>query len=243
MNKSKILNVTLNAAPPKGSLPSITFRGKPLKSKSGKEVDLVFVIDTTGSMSDKIEGVLNTCEEFLTNFSALELDSRVGVVAFGDLTIEGDRIVATPFMTQLEQIQKTLRKIPRYGGGGNEGESAFEAIEAALEMPHRPEAVKVCVLITDEPALQNTLSPSGILGRITEHQVITYVVSPPIDYYKEIASRSGGAWMQITSAADFSSLLGMLKNLAKSVATIVNDVHLLAGGSVATYLKLDKPKE
>ena len=48
--------------------------------------------------------------------------------------------------------------------------------------------------------------------------------------------------MQITSAADFSSLLSMLRQLAKNMAEIVNDVHLLAQGSVQSYLKLGKPK-
>lgn len=246
MNKRKQINVPLTgAASPtaaKGELPTVTFRGEVLKPKTSNAIDLVFVIDTTGSMSDKIEGVLTTCGEFLDNFAALGLDYRVGIVAFGDLTEPGDRIVATPFMNKLEMIQKTLRKVPRYSGGGNEGESSLEAVHAALGMPYRAEAVKVCILITDEPALLITYSPEATTATLNEREVITYVISPAIDYFKVMADRTGGKWMQITSAADFSSLLSMLRQLAKNMAEIVNDVHLLAQGSVQSYLKLGKPK-
>lgn len=246
MNKRILLNVPLTgAASPtaaKNELPTVTFHGEVLKRKTSNAVDLVLVIDTTGSMSDKIEGVLTTCGDFLDNFDALGLDYRVGIVAFGDLTVPDDRIVATPFMTKLEMIKKTLRKIPRYSGGGNEGESSLEALHAALGMACRPEAVKVCILITDEPALQGKHSPQNTTAKLKEREVITYVVSPDLDYFKKMAERTGGTWMLITSAADFSSLLSMLRKLAKDMAHVVNDVHLLAHGSVESYLSLGKPK-
>lgn len=246
MNKRTLLNVphtgAASSTAAKGELPTVTFRGEVLKPKTSHAVDLVFIVDTTGSMSDKIEGVLTTCGEFLENFAALGLDYRVGIVAFGDLTEPDDRIVATPFMNKLEMIQKKLRQVPRYSGGGNEGESSLEAVHAALGMPYRAEAVKVCILITDEPALHGTHSPEATTAKLKEREVITYVVSPDIDYYKKMAERTGGTWMEITSEADFSSLLSMLRQLAKDMAHVVNDVHLLAHGSVESYLSLGKPK-
>ena len=246
MNKRQLLNVPLTGADiqarARAELPNVTFRGGVLRAKTGNAVDLVFVIDTTGSMSDKIEGVLATCEEFLRNFAVLGLDYRVGIVAFGDLTVPGDSIVAMPFMKELEMIQKELRSVPRYGGGGNDGESSLEAVHAALDMPYRAEAVKVCILITDEPALHINHFPAATTATLNRREVITYVISPAIDYFKAMANQTGGEWLQITSAADFSSLLSMLRELSRNMAKIVTDVHLLAHGSVQTYLKLGKPK-
>ena len=57
---------------------------------SGRGVDLVFVIDTTGSMSDKIESLLATCSRFVEDFNALRLNHRIAIVSFGDLRVPGD---------------------------------------------------------------------------------------------------------------------------------------------------------
>ena len=244
MAKKKQLDVPITGVPSaisaKGELPTVMFRGKVLDAVGAKAVDLVFAIDTTGSMSDKIEGVLTTCAAFLDNFVALGLDYRVGIIAFGDLTVAGDRIVATPFMTNLGVMQKTLRKIPRYGGGGNAGESSLEAVHAAIGMQYRATAVKVLILITDEPALLYTHSPMTTTLLLKQREILTYVISPAIDYFKEMAKATGGSWMQITTAADFSALLSMLRQLAKDVSVVVNDVHRLSRGSVQSYLQLVK---
>ena len=45
----------------------------------------------------------------------LVLDARIAVVAFGDLTVKGDKIVATSFTHNLETTKRSLQKIPRYG--------------------------------------------------------------------------------------------------------------------------------
>lgn len=218
--------------------PQLTVRGKEVSSGTRPAVDLVFVIDTTGSMSDKIEGVLATTDRFLNSFSQLGLDHRVAIVAFGDLTMPGEHVVSTPFMTQLEAVRKTLAKIPRFGGGGNEGESSLEAVEAARKMPFRPTSVKVLVLITDEPALQHQLDARSVTDRLRRDEILTYVISPPIEYFKEMAQQTGGAWLQVTAAADFDTLLGMLRQLAERMSSLVQEVHQLASGSVRKYLRI-----
>src|SRR2546423_5918606 len=131
--------------------------------------DLVFVIDTTGSMNDKIDGLIESCETFVDRLAKKHIDWAAAVVGFGDLTVEGDRIVATQFSSSADRVKTLLRGIPRYSGGGNEGESSLEALQAALSQPgYRPGAMKVLVLITDEPALQRQLRPTTVSGKILE---------------------------------------------------------------------------
>src|SRR5512139_3393619 len=113
-------------------------------------VDLVFVIDTTGSMSDKIESLLATCSRFADDFNALQLNHRIAIVSFGDLRVPGDKIQNTVFTGNVEVTKKSLRNIPRNSGGGNQGESSLEALERAISLPFRPDVVKAIVLITDE---------------------------------------------------------------------------------------------
>src|SRR5260370_29184089 len=58
--------------------------------------DLVFVIDTTGSMNDKIDGLIESCESFVDKLAAKRVDWAAAGVVFGDLTVAGAKIFCTP---------------------------------------------------------------------------------------------------------------------------------------------------
>jgi Mg-chelatase subunit ChlD len=201
--------------------------------------DLVFVIDTTGSMNDKIDGLIESCESFVDKLARKRIDWAAAVVGFGDLTVEGDRIVATPFSSSADRVKRLLRGLPRYSGGGNEGESSLEALEAALKQPgYRPDAIKVVVLITDEPALQRKLRPSTVSGKLREAGAIAFVLSPKIKYFREMATETGGEWWNVDSGGDFSKILDVFDKIATKVASTVAAVHRLSGGNVKEYLGL-----
>jgi hypothetical protein len=90
-----------------------------------REVDVCFVFDTTGSMSDKIDGLVQAMDRLVGELGRLALDWRVTTVAFGDLTIPGDRIVDDmPFVRTVKEASAQLRSMPRFSGGGNMGESS-----------------------------------------------------------------------------------------------------------------------
>lgn len=206
---------------------------------SRRMVDLCFVFDTTGSMSDKIEGLVACMVDFVRELASLSLDWRASVVPFGDLTVGGDRIVADlPFTSDREAAERMLREMPRNSGGGNEGESVLEAVEAALAKPYRQGAVKVFVVLTDEPALTGRRTPRTVEGALRRAEVICFVASPPLPYYRSWAEATGGAWYGIGPSLDPSEIVRFLRGLARDVARVASDVHTLAGGSVARYLEL-----
>lgn len=201
--------------------------------------DLVFVIDTTGSMNDKIDALIETCQSFVDKLATRRIDWVAAVVGFGDLTVEGDRIVATPFSSSAERVKALLRGLPRYSGGGNEGESSLEALQAAMDLPgYRHDAMKVVVLITDEPALQKKIRPSAMTGRLREAGVIAFVLSPKINYFRSMAADTGGEWWNVDSGGDFSRILALFDKIATRVAATLESVHKLTGGDVKAYLGL-----
>lgn len=201
--------------------------------------DLVFVIDTTGSMNDKIDALIESCQSFVDRLATRRIDWAAAVVGFGDLTVEGDRIVATPFSSSAERVKTLLRGLPRYSGGGNEGESSLEALRAALNQPgYRTGAMKVLVLITDEPALQRQLRPSTMTGMLREAGAIAFVLSPKIKYFRSLAADTGGEWWNVDSGGDFSKILAVFDKIATKVASTVVAVHKLADGNVKEYLRL-----
>lgn len=210
---------------------------------SGRMVDLCFVFDTTGSMSDKIDGLVESMVHFVHELGELSLDWRVTVVPFGDLTVPGDRIVADlPLVAEQEAAERLLRAMPRNDGGGNTGESVLEAVRAALSKQYRPGAVKVFVVLTDEPALQGRLTTSSVEKELLRSEVVTFVASPPESYYRRWAEVTGGAWFEIGPTLDYGSILSMLRGLAQRVALVASSVHALADGSVSRYLALPPPQ-
>ncbi|NTU64044.1 MAG: VWA domain-containing protein, partial [Chloroflexi bacterium] len=86
---------------------ALDVRREPIGAATGRGVDLVFVIDTTGSMSDKIESLLATCSKFVEDFNALHLNHRIAIVSFGDLRVRGDKIQNTAFTSNVEVTQKS----------------------------------------------------------------------------------------------------------------------------------------
>jgi hypothetical protein len=202
-------------------------------------VDVCFVFDTTGSMSDKIEGLVGCLVDFVGELASLSLDWRVTAVPFGDLTVPGDVIVGDlPFAADREVAERLLRGMVRNCGGGNEGESCLEAVQAALAKPYRLGAVKVFVVLTDEPALTHRLRPAQIESALKRAEVVTFVASPPLDYFRRWAEVTGGTWCDIGSSYDYSGVLAMLRRLVRQVARVAAAVHTLAGGSVSRYLQL-----
>ncbi|HUV71742.1 MAG TPA: vWA domain-containing protein [Clostridia bacterium] len=218
--------------------PKVRVQGELARERGEKAVDLVFVIDTTGSMSDKIDGLLQTCVQFADEFANEGLDQRMAIVSFGDLYVPGDKIEATTFTPKVAVIQDCLERIPRNSGGGNEGESSLEAVTKALQLGFRPEAVKTIILITDEPAHQREIRAEEVTKRLLKQEVVTFVVSPPYRYFQEIAEKTGGSWFQVTATTDFRSILEVFRKLTKAVSIMARDVHEISGGSIERYLQL-----
>jgi Mg-chelatase subunit ChlD len=215
-----------------------------LLATRGKSVDLVFVIDTTGSMSDKIKGLLQTCAKFVDRFARLQMDSRIAIVAFGDLSVRTDKIVATGFTSNIETTKLSLQKVPRFSGGANRGESSLEALQKAMALGFRDRVVKVIILITDEPALQNrNVKVGDVIEQLRESEMLTFVVATPEKYYKEMAAQTGGKWYKISAHTDFTDLLEMFGDIASKVSETVADVYRLGDGKVSDYLRLNPPEK
>lgn len=220
--------------------------GKPqVSSKTGKveggnQVDVVFVFDTTGSMDDKISALIQTCTRFVEEADGLQLDPQFALISFGDLSVRGggDRIeLVVPLTSDIATVKHGLTYIPRNNGFGNVGESSLEAMQEVFKLPYRPKAVKVVILITDEPAIQHQYKAKEVTARLTRWEFLVFVIATDEPYYKEMARKNGGIWKQIGAGTNLSEILALFKEIAKKVSRVAKDVHLLGRGSVREYLK------
>jgi Mg-chelatase subunit ChlD len=113
-------------------------------------VDLVFVLDTTGSMGDEIAQLKKTLEEINFQISNLSPapEVRFGMVLFRD---RGDEYVTrvVPLTSDLREFQRQLEPV-RAGGGGDEPEDVQEALKATMtKLAWRREGAKLAFLIGD----------------------------------------------------------------------------------------------
>lgn len=118
---------------------------------SGKAVDLVYVVDTTGSMGDDIAAAKAQMRATLADLTRRNPDRRVGIVAYRD---RGDPYVARVVLAldvDERQIQAGIDSL-RTAGGGDLREHVYAGLDMALhEQPWRPGASHHIVLIGDAP--------------------------------------------------------------------------------------------
>jgi hypothetical protein len=160
------------------------------------------------------------------------------MLPFGDLTVAGDRVdLQFPFVKTVDQAKQELRRMPRFSGGGNDGESAIDAVLGAMGKPWRNGAVRIAVLLTDEPA-HGTHRSRRVLAMLHSAKIVMFVASPNYDYYKSWAAGTGGEWFEIGPSMDTRALLNLLRSLVGDVATVAAEVHAIAGGDYNKYLQI-----
>jgi len=125
--------------------------------KALKEVplDILFILDTTGSMGEEIERLRSTIEIINENVSAVTPKPRVrfGVVLYRD---EGDEYQTqdVPFTSDLAEFQKTLDGIAADGGGDQPEDLQLALSDALNEMDWNKDGIRLAFTITDaEPHL------------------------------------------------------------------------------------------
>ena len=115
------------------------------------KLDLMLVIDTTGSMGDEIRYLQSEMRAIIASITAKhrDLDIRVGFVFYRDI---GDEYVTRTviFDRDIGRAQGTLAA--QYAtGGGDYPEAMDQALIRAVGQEWRPDAVKSLLLVADAP--------------------------------------------------------------------------------------------
>lgn len=115
-----------------------------------KDVDLLFVIDRSGSMGNEFTTLADNIEDF---FNLLTADARTGSVAGGLMTFLGTPTVDEAITTNVASLKAAISGVS-VGGGTENG---LDALQAGLpggslfgDVKWRNNTVKSFVLITDE---------------------------------------------------------------------------------------------
>lgn len=104
--------------------------GKARDLGATKTVDIVFVLDTTGSMSEEIASVKGTIQKVAESLSSSQIRVRIGLVEYKDRTDTYDTKVY-PMSTDLNAFGQRVAGLTA-GGGGDTPEDMNAGLHAAL---------------------------------------------------------------------------------------------------------------
>lgn len=118
-----------------------------------KQVDLVFIMDCTGSMGSYIAEAKRSIQSIVSKLQQEEkCDVRFALVAYRDHPPQDSTFVTKifQFTVQRETMQAYLDSLSA-SGGGDGPEAVTAGLYAAEHLPWRPNATKLCILIADAP--------------------------------------------------------------------------------------------
>lgn len=200
-------------------------------------LDLVFIFDDTGSMSDEIDGAKRGITKLTNAVADRNIDAQYGLVSFKD-DVEVDQRLTS----DADQIKHKIDHLSA-SGGGDYPEANFDAIEEALGLNLRKDAETVFVDITDAIShfrndgsgysdyllkeVASDLNEAGITfisiapDRDQEGGEI-YFDDPEKGSLKKLAGEVGGLWTDIDEE-DFDWVLERI--IAMLVGTYVIRIH------------------
>lgn len=201
-----------------------TFGAAPGAFDTNSDIDIVFVVDTTGSMGGEIAQVRADLSSLVDQLATTTDSYRVAVVSYRDFSERtgwsGDypfRVDQT-FTNDLASIQAAIDSLTAQGGGDWE-ETVFSGIQTAIELPWRPGITKIAIVIGDAPAL----SPEPI-SNLTAPQIVanSIAVDPVQVIGVDVGSLNyNGALGQITDGTGGSILSGT-SDLTATISEILD---------------------
>jgi hypothetical protein len=139
---------------------------------SSAALDLVFAIDTTGSMSPYIDSTVASAQSILTSLDARHVDYRIGVVDYKDADGCGDYDAVTDlsFSHDSTAIKAALASLQgKVYGGCDYPEDVLSGIDRALSLPWRNGVKKVVVQMGDAPGKDPEPHSGLTLAKVAAH--------------------------------------------------------------------------
>lgn len=179
--------------------------------EAGK-ADVVFVIDTTGSMGNEIQNVKNNIETVVSSLEENKVDIRLGLVEYRDIYADG--IGSTKSYDWYTSVSSFKSELATLGvsGGGDTPESVVDALYCARNMEYRTGVKKYIILLTDANYKNGTSVDSGEtltdeIKKLVEEEFVVSVVTTPSYYstYNSLVSQTDGVTANINQ--NFASAL------------------------------------
>jgi len=165
-------------------------------AQSAIVADIVFVIDTSGSMGGDIDEVKSRLSQFDGIMLAAGVNANYGLVRFGGAASLIQNITT---FTDFSRSGGPFATLTANGGGTEDGSAAMLT---ALLASFRNDSVRNIILVTDEndDVATNRNALDLALAATAQNELINIVGNPNDDdnnYYRNLAPANGGAFFNI----------------------------------------------
>ncbi|WFD34058.1 hypothetical protein MCUN1_000886 [Malassezia cuniculi] len=233
----------------------------PPPPRAANALDLIFIIDATGSMGSYIASATRNIETICDKIVESELLSapgalRVGLISYRDHPPQDHVYIVRNFgfAKDVQEMKSHLKSL--FAAGGGDGpEAATAALAAAVELPWRTDAAKMAILVTDAPphgigeygdgfpnGSPDGADPLDLARRMAAAGISLFVVAcepalsgyqHAVDFYKGLVQITSGMLVPLTTA----SLLAHVVVAAASEVMDMDRLHREVGDAVLERLQ------
>ena len=164
-------------------------------SSGGNPIDVVFVVDASGSMQDNINAVAEHLGQMVDAYKASEIDYQLGLTHFNAIgvsqRISENRIRVFELTRDLSKYKRRLYEIQP-----TSDENALDALsETVGQLRFRTGTIKHLILVTDEPFTSlHGHTVASIIELCQSNELTVHVLGLPIPEHQRIAAETGGSW-------------------------------------------------
>ena len=224
---------------------------KPVNNVQAQKIEMVFALDTTGSMSGMINAAKEKIWSIATNMAQAKSapEIRIGLVGFRD---RGDEYVTKviDLSSDLDTVYAQLMDF-HAAGGGDHPESVNQAVYDAvnkISWSKEPGTYKALFLVGDAPPhmdYQNDVNYSDSINKAKAQGIIFNTIQcgrdrNTLSHWKQMAMLSGGAFFNV---AQNGNAVAMSTPYDRELATLSEEMdktRLYYGPKAKMKPKLEK---
>ena len=199
-------DVKINMGDVHGDIPYISFSNvmkklgnEIVETSEGGPIDVVFVIDASGSMADNIKAVADHLVDMVDVYKSSGIDYQLGLTEFSTHQKKSSRKPENKInILQLtESVPEYKRSI--YAIRTSSDENALDAIAKTVnEIKFRATSKKHLILVTDEPFTSiEGLTTSETIDLCREYGIYVNVLGLPNKEHLAFANKTDGKWHAI----------------------------------------------
>lgn len=232
-----------------------TLQKSPVKASDVQvkgQADIVFIVDTTGSMGSYITNVKNNISTFVDEITEAGITPYFALVEYKDIINDGLGSTNTKKNTDnsnwFRNAHDFKNQLGKLGdsGGGDEPETLIDALEMARRLDLRETSQKFFIVVTDAGyKISNSYgiqSMDEMIGLLNDDEINVSVVSTQRNKskYQSLYDTTGGI---------FADIQGDFKNELLSIADLINEetnsgYWIALEGLLPQYVKLkEEPVE
>jgi len=211
-------------------------------SGSGKQIDVVFALDTTGSMAEEIDAAKRTIFAIANTIRSTEknADLRIGLVAYRDSDSDS-QYITKPFAltSDLDAVYAELASYTA-AGGDDFPELVSLALVETMNMEWRENARKLVFVVGDAPPAMRPEVPSydKIAGQVRDRGIVINTIqsdnnSETARTFQQIASIGNGEFSAIPKDGGVQQIATPYDEKLAELSATVDNTTVIVGSDGA----------